>query len=47
MSGSGASVFVEIDSLEEAQAIFAKRPDNMNGFVAKSLDKHPLYELTK
>lgn len=47
MSGSGASVFVEIDSLEEAQAIFAKKPDNMNGFVAKSLDKHPLYELTK
>ncbi len=47
MSGSGASVFVTVDSLAEAKAIFAKRPVEIQGFVAKGLSKHPLYELAK
>lgn len=45
MSGSGASVFLAIDSLTEAESIFAQRPANMQGFVAKSLHQHPLHEL--
>lgn len=45
MSGSGASVFVAVDSLAKANKIFAQKPANMQGFVAKSLDQHPLYEL--
>ncbi len=47
MSGSGASVFVAVDSLAKAKAIFAKKPHNINGFIAKSLSHHPLYELAK
>jgi len=46
MSGSGASVFVAVDSAEEANAIYAKKPTSVNGFVAKGLSQHPLYELT-
>ncbi|PCI54130.1 MAG: 4-(cytidine 5'-diphospho)-2-C-methyl-D-erythritol kinase, partial [Methylophilaceae bacterium] len=45
MSGSGASVFVAVDSLTKANKIFAQKPNNIQGFVAKSLDHHPLYEL--
>lgn len=47
MSGSGASVFVAVDSLAKAKAIFANKPHNINGFIAKSLSHHPLYELAK
>lgn len=43
MSGSGASVFVAVNSLTEANEIFAQKPANTKGFVAKSLDQHPLY----
>jgi 4-diphosphocytidyl-2-C-methyl-D-erythritol kinase len=45
MSGSGASVFVTTNSLAEANAIFAQKPANISGFVAKGLNQHPLYEL--
>ena len=45
MSGSGASVFVAVDSLEKAKSIFSQKPADLFGFVAKGLDKHPLYEL--
>lgn len=45
MSGSGASVFVAVDSLTKANAIFAQKPADMQGFIAKSLNRHPLYEL--
>ncbi len=45
MSGSGASVFVAVNSLAKANDIFAQKPSNTEGFVAKSLDKHPLYDL--
>jgi 4-diphosphocytidyl-2-C-methyl-D-erythritol kinase len=47
MSGSGASVFVAVDSLTKAKTILAQKPDNIRGFVAKSLHQHPLYELAK
>ncbi len=45
MSGSGASVFVAADSYTKAEAILAQKPVDIDGFVAKSLSKHPLYEL--
>ncbi len=45
MSGSGASVFVAVNSLAKANEIFAQKPSNTEGFVAKRLYKHPLYDL--
>ncbi len=47
MSGSGASVFVVVDSLAKAKSIFAKKPTHIEGFIAKGLHQHPLYELAK
>lgn len=44
MSGSGASVFLEVDNEAEAQRIFSLKPENVAGFVAQGLDKHPLYD---
>lgn len=45
MSGSGASVFVAVDSLAKANEIIAKKPSNTQGFVANSCQQHPLYDL--
>lgn len=43
MSGSGASVFVAVDSAEKADALIANRPENTSGFWAKGLKYHPLF----
>lgn len=43
MSGSGASVFVAINSKQNADELLAKKPDNTTGFVAKGIFKHPHY----
>ena len=45
MSGSGASVFVAVNSQSKANEILAQKPENTTGFVAKSLMQHPLYAL--
>jgi 4-diphosphocytidyl-2-C-methyl-D-erythritol kinase len=45
MSGSGASVFVAVNSLEIADELLAKKPANTTGFGAKSLVKHPHVDL--
>ncbi len=45
MSGSGASVFVKVNSKQIADELFAKKPANTNGFIAKGLSKHPHYAL--
>ncbi|MFO0524239.1 MAG: 4-(cytidine 5'-diphospho)-2-C-methyl-D-erythritol kinase [bacterium] len=45
MSGSGACVFGAFGSVAEAQAVFARRPAGMEGFVAAGLDRHPLHGL--
>ncbi len=45
MSGSGASVFVAVNSLAKAHEILAQKPDNTTGFVAKGLLKHPHFDL--
>lgn len=42
MSGSGASVFLEVSSLETANKICNMKPENVRGFVAKGLNQHPL-----
>ena len=46
MSGSGASVFVKVKSKQIADELFANKPANINGFIAKGLNKHPHYALT-
>lgn len=43
MSGSGASVFVAVDSAEKAEELIAQRPENTSGFWAKGLKYHPLF----
>lgn len=47
MTGSGACVFAELADEESAQAIFAQKPSDMRGFIARGLDKHPLHDLAK
>ena len=46
MSGSGASVFLAVNSQAKADEILAKKPANIAGFVAKGLAKHPHVDLT-
>ncbi len=43
MSGSGASVFVELPNMEAAEQVVARKPEGMRGFAARGLDHHPLY----
>ncbi len=45
MSGSGASIFVAVNSEAEAQQILQKKPINTVGFTAKSLEYHPLFDM--
>ncbi|MSQ71069.1 MAG: 4-(cytidine 5'-diphospho)-2-C-methyl-D-erythritol kinase [Betaproteobacteria bacterium] len=42
MSGSGACVFAEFGSEAAARSVVSRLPDAMRGFVAPSLDRHPL-----
>lgn len=44
MSGSGASVFVELPSMEAAEKVVAEKPVGVRGFAARGLDFHPLRE---
>jgi 4-diphosphocytidyl-2-C-methyl-D-erythritol kinase len=41
MSGSGASVFVSVNSKQRAVELLAQKPANTSGFIAKRLNKHP------
>lgn len=47
MSGSGACVYAEFSTESAALAAHAQLPHAMRGFVARGLERHPLYELTK
>ena len=47
MSGSGASVFVAVNSKQIADELLAKKPAYCTGFVAKGIIKHPHFEYTK
>jgi len=42
MSGSGASVFLEVNDAETANRIYQQKPKEYFGFVAKGLNQHPL-----
>ena len=42
MTGSGACVFAEFATEEEANAVLQQLPENMRGFVARGLQQHPL-----
>lgn len=44
MSGSGASVFLELESEAEAQRVFSLKPEAWRGFVAQGLQQHPLHD---
>lgn len=51
MSGSGASVFAEFNTLQAANAAYDALPEqitgiNVSGFTASGLEQHPLYEMT-
>ena len=43
MTGSGACVFSAFDTEQKARKVFESRLSGMNGFVAKGLDRHPLW----
>jgi len=43
MTGSGACVFGAFDSETSARSVLDQLPADMNGFVARGLDRHPLY----
>jgi 4-diphosphocytidyl-2-C-methyl-D-erythritol kinase len=44
MTGSGACVFAEFSSQAEALALHQQLPGGMKGFVARGLDRHPLFD---
>lgn len=43
MTGSGACVFCAFDSEQRARRILSELPADMRGFVARGLDRHPLW----
>jgi 4-diphosphocytidyl-2-C-methyl-D-erythritol kinase len=47
MTGSGACVFAEFAAQQAALEVFAKRPQQMQGFVARGLDRHPLHDFAQ
>ena len=46
MSGSGASVFLEVVDEKVATKICNQKPKGIQGFVAKGLNQHPLIDFT-
>jgi 4-diphosphocytidyl-2-C-methyl-D-erythritol kinase len=47
MTGSGACCFAAFDTAAAAQEVHAKRPQNIDGFVARGLNVHPLADAPK
>jgi 4-diphosphocytidyl-2-C-methyl-D-erythritol kinase len=45
MTGSGACVFAEFASQQEARTALGELPGTMRGFVTRGLERHPLFEL--
>ncbi|WP_228276474.1 4-(cytidine 5'-diphospho)-2-C-methyl-D-erythritol kinase [Dechloromonas sp. H13] len=45
MTGSGACVFASFATRAEAEAVFARRPAHMAGWIAAGLAEHPLASL--
>lgn len=47
MSGSGGAVFLPVESQEQGLTILRDCPSNSTGFVAKSMNFHPLYRVDR
>jgi len=47
MTGSGACVFAPFALEQDARNVLAKVPEGMTGWVARSLEEHPLRELAE
>ncbi len=47
MTGSGACVFAPFDNEAAALDVFSRRPAGYNGFVARGLDRHPLWDFAQ
>jgi 4-diphosphocytidyl-2-C-methyl-D-erythritol kinase len=45
MTGSGACVFLATQDEAGARAILQELPRDMQGFIARGLDRHPLFDL--
>lgn len=45
MTGSGSCVFAEFPTREAAEIVWAQRPANFAGWLAKGLEEHPLRRL--
>jgi 4-diphosphocytidyl-2-C-methyl-D-erythritol kinase len=45
MTGSGSAVFASFESAAAAQQVLKQLPPDMSGFVARGLDRHPLWDL--
>jgi 4-diphosphocytidyl-2-C-methyl-D-erythritol kinase len=44
LTGSGSCVFAEFATQAEARAVLGELPGTMRGFLARGLERHPLYE---
>jgi 4-diphosphocytidyl-2-C-methyl-D-erythritol kinase len=44
LTGSGACLFAEFATEADAAAVHAALPTGMSGFIARGLDRHPLYD---
>ena len=44
MTGSGACVFMPVADRASGMKILKQRPENSDGFVAKGLNIHPLFD---
>ncbi len=45
MSGTGACIFAAFESAEKAQETLAQAPNNLPGFVARGINRSPVYDL--
>lgn len=45
MTGSGGSVFLKVASVEQGGEILEKAPDPLTGFMARGMNRHPLYNV--
>ncbi len=45
MTGSGGSVFLKVASIEQGREILEKAPGPLTGFVARGMNRHPLYSV--
>ncbi len=44
LTGTGACVFASFPSKEAAEAVIAKKPESLRGFVAKGVNQSPLHQ---